>query len=113
QATGLPSGLTLNSAGVLSGIFSLTADQTFAFTVTVSSPGVTNSATQTFHLHYKQAPLTITTATITPAREAEPYSFTLQSMFGLGPTTWGLISSDLPPGLTLTTGGSLQGTPQM
>ena len=111
SATGLPAGLTLTEAGVLSGTLPLTATETYTFPVTVSCPGVVASKTVTFSLPFVQAALAITTTAIDPARESEAYSFQMESIYGLGPKTWSISSGTLPPGLSITSAGVIQGTP--
>lgn len=43
----------------------------------------------------------------------EAYSQTLQAQGGVGTLTWGFTGGSLPPGLTLSTGGVLSGTPTL
>jgi hypothetical protein len=105
-STGLPTGLALSSAGSLSG--TPTAPGTFTFTVTVTGGGQT--ATQTFTITIAAA-LTITTATLPNGTVGTPYSPpTLTAANVSGTLTWS-VSTGLPTGLTLSSAGSLSGTP--
>jgi hypothetical protein len=105
SATGtLPPGLSLSSSGVLSG--TPTATGSFAFTVTaMDSLGV--SASQSYTL----AILTITPTSL-PAWTvgAGGFAQTFTAAGGSGSYTFSSIGT-LPPGLTLSSGGVLSGTP--
>src|ERR1035437_5304457 len=112
SATGLgPTGLSLSSAGVLTGTPSSTGSPyTLAFTVTDSStPGVA-SAPATITLNVLLSGMTITTQSLHNGVVGIPYvSPTLQQQGGTAPITWS--SPALPAGLSMTTGGVLNGTP--
>jgi hypothetical protein len=56
-------------------------------------------------------PLVINAAALPPAVINVPYSTTLTSTGGKGPFTWALASGTLPPGITLSAGGVISGTP--
>lgn len=112
SATNLPAGLAMSDGGILSGTLPITGSIDYLINVSVSSEGVINPASGVFTLSFVQAPLTITTGVLTPARELEAYSFQLQSIFGRGPKTWSLIGGSLPPGLGLSGEGVISGTPE-
>src|SRR3954464_13826042 len=57
-----------------------------------------------------QAAVTVTTASVPAASIGSPYSTTLAATGGIAPYTW-TVSSGLPPGLSLSTGGTISGTP--
>ncbi len=107
----LPTGLTF-SAGVLSGTPS--AQGTFSFTITATDQnGVTGSDTYTLTIN---AAPTITTGSPLPAgTSGTPYSQQLAATGGTvvtpGVYTWSLTSGSLPPGISLSSGGLLSGTP--
>jgi Concanavalin A-like lectin/glucanases superfamily/Immunoglobulin domain len=56
-------------------------------------------------------PLTITTSTLTAARLEQDYHFALSATGGISTRTWSIVSGVLPPGITLSSGGVLSGTP--
>ncbi len=107
----LPAGLTLTSAGVLSGTPSGTDEQTFTV---VASNGVGTDATTD--------PITITTSEplvqpsfVTPAPPStvpigQPYSYTFAAAGNPAPT-FTVDSGQLPAGLSLSADGALTGTP--
>jgi hypothetical protein len=66
------------------------------FTITVSPP----------------LPLTIETPAVPPALVGATYDVQLSSTGGgAGPVTWSIADGSLPPGLTMTSAGRIQGTP--
>jgi hypothetical protein len=110
-AGGLPAGLTLSAAGVVSGNASVAGVAAFTATVTDSNAGTWS---QSFSLSILVAPLAISTPTTLPAGlVSTPYSQTLAVTGGLPPYVWVLQSaaSTLPPGITLSSAGVLSGTP--
>jgi hypothetical protein len=113
-ATGsLPAGLTLSANGILAGVPTTTGSSTPSFFV-ADSTGATASAL--FSLNITAAatsitPLVITSATHLPsATVGSPYSFTATASGGTSPYSWS-ISGALPSGLSLSTTGTLSGTP--
>ena len=60
----------------------------------------------------KCKPPKITTRVLTSAQMGQPYGQTLRAEFGTPPYTWSVASGSLPPGLALSTSGTLSGTPQ-
>jgi len=109
----LPQGISINSAGILSGTPTTvnTADTTVTIRVQDSaSPAQTATVSGTIHI----APvLTISTlpGTVPDAIVGQPYNFSFQSNGGLTPVTWSVTSGSLPTGLTLSSGGTISGTP--
>ena len=109
----LPSGLNLNSAGVITGTPTQVNTTGTVLTIQVQdsgSPAQTTSVTLTIHI---ASPLTIaTTAGPLPnAVVGVPYSFTFQSNGGITPIVWTVTNGQLPAGLTLNSNGTLSGTP--
>jgi len=104
----LPSGLSLSTAGSISGIPSASGTSVFVVMVTDSA-----SVTTTKNLSLTiAAALNITTASpLPPAIVGIAYSQNLAAAGGLPPYTWSLTSGALPSGITLTSGGTLIGTP--
>jgi hypothetical protein len=56
-------------------------------------------------------PLTVTTAALPQGTVGTAYSATLSATGGTPPYSWTLASGSLPPGLTLSSNGSITGTP--
>ncbi|MDU0314710.1 putative Ig domain-containing protein [Phycicoccus sp. M110.8] len=103
----VPSGLTLSTAGVLSG--TPTAAGSATFTVQVTGGG---TATKQLSLQIAQAGLSITTSAQLPSATLnQPYSLALKAQGGSGPYTWSAPNSGLPAGLTLSDTGTITGTP--
>jgi uncharacterized repeat protein (TIGR03806 family) len=105
----LPAGLSLSTAGVVSGSPTAAGDATFTIRV-VDAAGV--AATRTFSLHVNPA-LSITTgATLPGGSIAVPYAgVTFTATGGTGARTWEVSGGTLPPGLALSSAGVLAGTP--
>ncbi len=59
----------------------------------------------------KNVPLVITTTSLPDATEGMPYSFQLTATGGCPPYHWRIASGALPPGLMLSDGGLISGTP--
>ncbi|GAA4804274.1 putative Ig domain-containing protein [Lysobacter hankyongensis] len=65
----------------------------------------------TITINPSASPITVSPATLPTLTAGTPFSQTLSSSGGLAPYTYTLQSGVLPPGLTLTSGGVLSGTP--
>jgi len=106
----LPAGLSLSSAGVISG--TPTAQGTSNFTVRVTdSSNPAQSATKALSLSVVN-PVKITTASALPAASVGvAYSTTLAAKGGTPPYTWSVTSGALPPGLSLSGSGVISGKP--
>ncbi len=105
----LPPGQTLSSSGLLSG--TLTTAGTYTFLVMVADPA--NSANNAFRQFIETVtPISITTFSLPYGNLGSAYSTTLSASGGSGSLTWTLNSFNyLPPGLTLSSGGAIGGTP--
>jgi hypothetical protein len=105
----LPGGLTLNSAGVISG--TPTTNSTFNFTVQLADTYAL-TASSAFSLTIVAAPLAITTTSPMPGgQQGNSYSQALTGAGGLTPYSWSLADGALPPGLSLDNLGDITGTP--
>jgi len=110
SATGLPSGLTLSAAGILSGAPAAGSHGSYTVSATVNDA---NGRTAAISL-----PLTINSGTLAVGPATLPAGMvgvaygpmTLSAGGGTAPYTWA-VSSGLPNGLALTSGGVLSGTP--
>jgi hypothetical protein len=104
----LPTGLTLSSDGLLSG--TPTAAGTYSFTVTATDAhgctGASNYSIAAVCPTVSVAPLTLPGGTV-----GTFYIQTITASGGIAPYTFGVSAGDLPPGLTLATGGTLAGVP--
>ena len=103
----LPAGLTLSSAGVLSG--TPTTAGTSTFTVRVTDAG-NRVGTKSLSI-VVGTPVTVTTASLANGTVGTALSRTLAASGGATPYTWSLASGALPAGLTLSTAGVISGTP--
>jgi hypothetical protein len=109
----LPPGLTLSTAGVISGTPTTVNILGSTFTVQATDSGSpAQSAPRTLTLRIA-APLVITTASLPGAKYGVAYTQTLTASGGITPYVWSLASSSgpLPIGLTLSPAGVLSGTP--
>ncbi|MCI0370337.1 MAG: putative Ig domain-containing protein, partial [candidate division NC10 bacterium] len=105
----LPPGLSLSGGGVLSG--TPTTAGSFSFTPQVTD-GIGATDTQPLSLTVNALPpLNITTTSLPAATVGTAYSQPLAATGGTTPYTWSLASGTLPPGLSLSGGGVLSGTP--
>ena len=105
----LPDGLTLAPAGTISG--TPTAAGTANFTVQVKDSANT-TATKALSINIAVPPLVVTTASLPNGMAGAAYSQTLAASGGAGGNTWAVSSGSLPGGLTLSSGGTISGTPQ-
>jgi len=104
----LPTGLTLSSAGVLSG--TTTAAGSFSFSVTVTSGAQTQS--KSYSVTVALPPVSITTASPLPsATVGASYSQTLQSSGGAGAGSYSYVLTNgaLPAGLNFSAAGLISG----
>lgn len=104
----LPSGLTLDGAGVLSSTTAL-APGDYTFTVTATDTVTECVATRTYTLHVN-CNLTISPSTLPSGTVCTPYCQTLTASCGTPPYTFA-AGSGLPAGLLLSPEGTLCGTP--
>ncbi len=110
----LPAGLTLSSAGVISG--TPTTEATYTFTV-LCSDTASHSTTRTLSIYVSStsssssSTLAISTTSLATGIVGTTYSTTLTATGGSGSYTWALSSGSLPSGLALNTSGAITGTP--
>ena len=104
----LPSGLTLSSAGVLSGTPTASVG-TYSFTVKAFD-ALQCSATQSITLGVVCPVLTLTPTTLSSAAQNTVFSQQFSSSGGASPYAYSLTSGSLPVGVSLSTGGLLSGT---
>jgi len=106
----LPGGLTLNSAGAITG--TPAAAGTFNFTVSVTDQGTPQqSDTQALSIRIAD-PLAITTTTLPDGTVNVAYNQTVAATGGITPLSWSVASGALPGVLTLDpASGVISGTP--
>jgi hypothetical protein len=106
----LPAGLSLSNDGTISGVPTATINPaTFRIRVT-DTLGV--FAERDYTLTIANASVAITTASPLPTGTLSvAYSQTLVATGGTAPFTWSLLSGSLPVGLTLSSNGTISGTP--
>ncbi len=102
----LPRGLSLSSAGQISGRPSSASSSTFTVQVTSRSG---NSVNQELTISVVPT-LSISTRTMPRGTVNTPYSATLAATGGSGPYSWSL-SGSLPPGVMFAPNGTISGTP--
>jgi Putative Ig domain len=109
SAGALPGGLTLSSAGLISG--TPTVIGTFSFTAKITDAAA-QTAAASMQISIIQVPLTITTTALPNGALGTAYSATLAAAGGNAPYTWSLTSGTLPTGLSLDAStGAIAGTP--
>src|SRR5881296_3682162 len=105
----LPSGLILSSSGTLSG--TPTVAGAFPFTVAVKD-AATGSASASLSINVVGLPLLqITSSQLPGGTVGSAYSATLSASGGTSPYSWSVSSGTLPTGLSLSSSGTLSGTP--
>jgi hypothetical protein len=104
----LPTGLTLTTAGVLSG----TPSALGAFTFTIQAKGANNcTGNRAYTVTIVCPAITVNPTTIPAAQKSHAYSQTFTATGGCSAYTFAKTNGSFPAGLTLSTGGVLSGTP--
>lgn len=111
SASGLPTGLSLSNAGLLSGLVKQPGTYTFSVQVTDTTP-ITASATYSLTINIA-GPLSVTAPSLPSGTVQTPYSASLNTaaLGGSPPYQWSVQGGTLPPGLSLSATGVLSGTP--
>jgi Putative Ig domain len=112
SGSSLPAGLTLSAGGVISGTPAAAGSYSLTFVVTDAfTPPDTAQATLALTISGGPA-LTLTPTTLPNATLNTAYSATLTAAGGVTPYTFSLANStSLPAGLTLSSAGTISGTP--
>ncbi len=107
----LPPLLTLSSSGTFSGTPTTPGSYTFTVTAT-DSAGCLGSRVYTIVINIAACPtITVSPLTLPAANAGIPYNQTITASGGTAPYTFTVTSGSLPPALTLSTSGTLSGTP--
>ncbi|MBS0214168.1 MAG: IPT/TIG domain-containing protein [Proteobacteria bacterium] len=106
-AGALPPGVSLSSAGVLSG--TPTAPGNYNFTVKVTD-GFGFSGSQAYTVAVTAPTITLTPPTLPAATVGIAYSQAMAANGGTGPYTYSLVTGSLPTGVSLSSAGVLSGT---
>jgi len=104
----LPAGVTLSSAGLLSG--TPTSAGSYPFTVTATD-SLSASGSQAYTLSISPATVVLSPVTLPSAVRSLTYSTTITAAGGTAPYSFSVTSGTLPAGLSLVSGGLLSGTP--
>ncbi len=107
-AGSLPAGLSLSSAGLITG--TPAAAIAAAFNVRVTG-GNAVSSTQAFNLTIAAGAPAIATASLPTGTASQAYTVSLAATGGTPPYAWTVADGSLPAGLTLSGSGILTGTP--
>lgn len=107
-AGSLPAGVTLSSAGVLSG--TPTAGGSFNWTVTATDAGSMTGA-RAYTMTISAPTIDLTPTTLPDPTQGAAYSAALSASGGTAPYTFSIVGGALPAGMTLNSGGTLSGTP--
>ncbi|MGD9479398.1 putative Ig domain-containing protein [Shinella sp. G-2] len=112
SASGLPAGLSMDSAGVISGTPTTAGNATVTITATDNSGGNGSfTGTASAVLSIAAPTIAIGPAALSNAGIGVPYGASLTSTGGLAPVTFAVTAGSLPPGLVLDPGGAISGIP--
>jgi len=111
SAGALPSGLSLNAAGVLSGTPSAVGSFTFSVRVTDSTGGTPATAGNNYTVTISAPSIVITTSVPSQLTLSAPFSLALQVSGGAAPCTYAVTAGALAANLSLSPAGLLSGTP--
>lgn len=107
----LPAGLALSSGGVLSGTPSVAGSFTFTLTAT-DAAACTGSRAFALTVNAGGCPtISLSPSALPSSAVGTPYNQTLTASGGSAPYTYSVAAGSLPPGVDLSSGGVLSGTP--
>ena len=111
-AGSLPTGLSLSSGGTLSGTPTATGLFSFTITATDSSTGSgPYSGSSSYNLTVNAPTITVGPTNLPTATVGVGYSQTVSASGGTGPYSFVVTAGSLPAGLSLSSGGTISGTP--
>jgi hypothetical protein len=94
-----------------SGSVSVAPTSTTTYTGTATGSGGTGTCSVILTVNGAPSPLAITTTSLPGGQAGTAYSATLAASGGVPPYSWYIGSGALPPGLSISSGGSISGTP--
>ena len=104
----LPPGLALSTGGVVSGTPTAVGTSNFTVTATDAAGGTISAP---YSITVSAAMSSLSPATLPAGDVGVSYSKTITAVGGTGPYTFAVTVGTLPPGLALSTGGVVSGTP--
>ena len=107
----LPPGLSLSTAGVISGTASAEGLYGFQVGATDSTSPTPETATAQLSLLVSPGSVSITTSSLPEAYVGADYSATLTASGGSAPYSWSLAAGSLPSGMSLSSTGEISGYP--
>ena len=109
----LPAGLSLSAAsGAISGTPTTSGSSSFTVQATDNSAATKAKATQNFSILISQlTQLSVSAGNLAAGTVNTPYSQTLAANGGAPPYSWTVLAGSLPPGLLLSSAGTVSGVP--
>jgi hypothetical protein len=107
----LPAGLSLGAACVVSGIPTVAGTSTVTIHATDSATPTANTVTGPVSITVSPIPTLSLTGSLPNATLGVPYTQTLVATGGIKPYIYSLTAGSLPPGLSLSSTGTISGTP--
>ncbi|GAB2511943.1 putative Ig domain-containing protein [Lysobacter humi (ex Lee et al. 2017)] len=107
----LPAGLTLSASGTLAGTPTQAGSFAFSVRVTDSTTGTAGTTTTAYTLQVAAPTIAIGPATLAQATSNVAYTQSISATGGAAPYTYAITAGALPPGLALSSAGTLSGTP--
>lgn len=101
SAGSLPAGLTLSTAGIISGTPTTGGDYTFTARVSDTQNPAAATATKQFTINISYLPVTISTVALANGTAGTAYNQTLTATGGKAPYEWTITSGSLPFGWSL------------
>lgn len=112
NVAGLPAGLHMSSAGLLSGTPTVAGSFTFTVQATdrTTGTGAPFTATRSYTLTISAPMIAITPGSLANGTAGQSYNAALTANGGVAPYTYSIISGALPNGMTMSSAGVLSGT---